>query len=192
MAKDTEIEIKVKIEKVKPLLKFLNNKAKLIAETHQIDQYFTPVHRNFIQTRPINEWLRLRVSDGKSSINYKNWHETKDVKTYSCDEFETIVENIDALKKIFKSLDFKSIVEVDKKRQAWRYKDYEISIDSVKNLGNFIEIEYRGNLSSVDPKKIAKDMIKFLKDTGCGKINQNSQGYPFLLLFPKEAKYENQ
>jgi len=32
-------------------------------------------------------------------------------------------------------------------------------------------------------------MIKFLKDINVGKIQRNYQGYPFLLLFPEEAKY---
>lgn len=35
-------------------------------------------------------------------------------------------------------------------------------------------------------------MVDFLKQVGCGKIIRNYVGYPFLMLFPSEVKYEVQ
>lgn len=192
MAKDIEIEIQVQVQKVKPLLDFLRKSAKLVGQFHQVDQYFTPHHRNFIAIRPTDEWLRLRDSSGKFSINYKNWHHDKKTgKTNHCDEYETKVEDISPLRKIFTALDIKPITTVNKKRQIWLYKDFEVAIDSVKGLEDFVEIEYKGK-KKADPKKITEQMIQFLKDRRVGKISRNYQGYPFLLLFPGEAKYEEQ
>ena len=57
---------------------------------------------------------------------------------------------------------------------------------------NNIEIEYIGKDNKVDPKKITEEMIEFLKKIDCGKITRNYVGYPFLLLFPEEVKYEIQ
>ena len=93
------------------------------------------------------------------------------------------------MKNIFKALNIKPLVKVDKKRILWMYKDWEVAIDSVKNLGNFVEIEYKGN-SGKSPKQITTEMVRFLKDVGCGKISRNYMGYPYQLLFPKEIKYE--
>jgi len=187
-----EIEIEVNIEHSKPLLEFLEKNAKFISKAHQIDEYFTPSHRDFLKIRPIKEWLRLRNSDNKYSINYKNWHPDQNGKTHYCDEYETKIENLDTAKKILQVLDFKPIVTVNKIRKTWLYKEYEIALDSVKNLGNFVEIEYKGNDEKADPAKITQDMISFLKNLNCGDIKRNFRGYPFILLFPDEVKYESQ
>ncbi len=187
-----EVEIQVNVENIKPLIEFLKKNGSFLAEKHQADEYFSPAHKNFLGVRPVAEWLRLRDANGKYSINYKNWHFDENGKSYYCDEFETEIESIDKLKKILSVLNFKSIAIVDKLRKIWTYKDYEIAIDSVKNLGDFVEVEYVGKNEKIDPKKITAEMIDFLKKAGCGKIIRNYVGYPFLLLFPKEAKYEEQ
>lgn len=192
IVRDIEIEIKVKIEKSKQLISFLRKKAKFIFEKRQIDKYFTPVHRNFISVRPAKEWLRLRSSNNKFSVNYKNWHVDKQGRSYHCDEYETNVENLDQLKKILLVLNFKPLVVVDKLRRTWRYQDYEISLDKVKILGDFVEMEYIGQKPKVNPKRITQEMISFLREHGCGKIERDFVGYPFRLLFPKEAKFEKQ
>lgn len=189
---DIEIEIQVNIENSKSLINFLEKNADFQKESHQIDEYFSPSHCNFIGVRPINEWLRLRNSDGKYSINYKNWHRDKDGKSYHCDEYETKIEDLTQLKKILEALNFKSLVNVDKIRRVWKYKDYEIAVDLVKGLGDFVEIEYIGKEEKVDPKKITEEMVNFLKSVGCGQIKRNYVGYPFQLLFPEEVRYEDQ
>jgi adenylate cyclase class 2 len=184
---DTEIEIKVKIENVESLVSFLNKNAEFKSEERQIDEYFTPIHRNFLSIRPVKEWLRLRNENNRYSINYKNWHFDENGKTSNCDEFETPVKDIEQMRKLFTTLDIKSIGKVDKTRKTWDYKDYEISVDIVSELGTFVEIEFKGY--SDEPKKITDEMVKFLEGIGVGKIQRNYQGYPFLLLFPNEAKY---
>lgn len=187
-----EIEIQVNIENSKPLIEFLEKNADFKSENRQIDEYFSPAHRNFTEVRPVKEWLRLRDSGGKHFINYKNWHYDGSGKSHYCDEYETKIEDLNQLKKILDVLNFKPIVKVDKLRKIWIYKDYEVAIDSVKGLTDFVEIEYIGKDEKVDPKKITEEMINFLKDIGCGKIKINYVGYPFQLLFPKEVKFEEQ
>lgn len=190
MGDNKEIEIRVKIEKSGALLEFLKNKAQFTGEKHQIDKYFTPVHRNFLGLKPASEWLRLRDSSGKYSITYKNWHYEADGKSHYCDEYETKIDDLEQLEKIFQVLDLKEVITVDKLRQTYRYEDFEIALDSVKNLGDFVEIEYKGQLSGQDPAKVAKKMLDFLKEIGCGKIRRDFVGYPFQLLFPKDIVSE--
>lgn len=185
-----EIEIQVQIEKGKKFISFLKKEAKFISEQHQVDKYFSPAHKNFTDVRPVIEWLRLRDSSGKYSINYKYWHHDKDGKSHYCDEYETPIESLEQLENIFKALDIKGIVTVDKTRKIYLYKDYEVAIDSIKGLGDFVEIEYKGKLGKLKPKDITKEMINFLKRFDVGKISRNYVGYPFQLLFPKEVEYE--
>jgi adenylate cyclase class 2 len=185
-----EIEIQVQIEKSKNLKSFLKKEAMFVSEEHQIDKYFSPKYRDFTKVRPVNEWLRLRDSSGKHSINYKNWHHDKDGKSNSCDEYETSIDEIDQIERIFSAIDIRPLIVVDKTRKIYMYKDYEISVDSIKNLGDYVEIEYKGKSVKADPKKITDEMVKFLKDLDCGKITRNYVGYPYQLLFPNEVKYE--
>ncbi len=180
-----EIEIKVKVENIVPLINFLKANAKRLFSKRQIDEYYTPAHRDFLKAEPIEEWLRLRDSDGAYSINYKKWHyEGKTTSNY-CDEYETPVTDIEALRKILIALDFKALITVDKQRESWQYEDYEISIDSVKDLGQYVEIEY--TRESGDPHIITTDMFAFLNDLDCGLIERDFKGYPYGLL----EKYSN-
>ncbi|MBU1132104.1 class IV adenylate cyclase [Patescibacteria group bacterium] len=185
-----EIEIQVNIENPDALLLFLKDNAVFRGEKRQIDEYFTPPHRDFIEARPAKEWLRLRDADGNCSINYKNWYFDEAGKSDYCDEYETVVESSEQMRKIFSALNFKSLVVVEKVRKTWTYNDFAITMDSVKNLGDFAEIEYIGKDDKVDPIKTTDEMVELLKKIGCGKIKRNYVGYPFLLLFPQEVKYD--
>lgn len=184
-----EIEIQVRIEQVEPLKKFLAEKGRFISRKHQKDRYFSPYHRDFLSVRPIKEWLRLRDEGGMFSLNYKNWHFGVDGKSWHCDEYETAIEDIEKTAMIFKVLNFKPVVVVDKSRENYVFEDYKISLDEISGLGSFVEIEYGGK-EDVDPQEMAYKMIAFLKSIGCGKIERNNGGYPFMLLFPEEAEFE--
>lgn len=182
-----EIEIQVQIEKLNNLLAFLKKSAKFIGIMTQQDTYFVPAHRDFLLKRPVNEWLRIRESSGTTSVNYKNWHQDQKGEHLYCNEFETRVAKADQIKKIFNVLGMNPIITVCKVRKTWAYQNYEISIDDVRQLGCFIEIEYCGTDSSQEATKIIREMIGFLKHLNCGKITRNNKGYPFQLLFPEEV-----
>lgn len=134
------------------------------------------------------EWLRLR-SDESGRITYKHWHFDHEDKSAYCDEYETKVASILELKKILIVLNFSSIVTVDKVRKTWRYQDYEIAIDDVAGLGNFVEVEYKGD-DVADPVDLAKEMVSFLKRVGCTDIRRSFRGYPYMLLYPGKGKFE--
>ena len=132
----------------------------------------------------------MRDANGAYSITYKNWHHDKDGKSRYCDEYETKIDNLEQMKLIFKSLDLKQIATVDKQRAKFSHGEYEISIDRVKDLGDFVEIEYKGKKEVNNAKKITDEMISFLKKNNVGKIYRNYVGYPFQILFPNEAELE--
>jgi predicted adenylyl cyclase CyaB len=184
---DIEIEIQARIEKSETLRAFLDQNATFISENRQVDEYFTPAHRNFTDVKPIEEWFRIRDENGTHTINYKKWHYENGIGQYA-DEFETIVGDKETAKKIFLALDVQPLIVVDKTRRKYMYNDYEVAFDEVKGLGNFVEIEYKGK-DGVDHKVVTKDMIDFLKSQGCGTIELNNGGYPMLLLFPQDAEY---
>lgn len=176
-----EIEIKLPLNNVEKVKKFLNDNAKLIAkDIFQRDTYYTPAHRDFLQAKYPFEWLRLRESTKGISVNYKHFHpENVEVNEY-CDEYESNIDNIDALKKIFKSIDCKEIVVVDKVRTTWMSDNIEIVIDDVKNLGSFIELEATSYFA--DPKEGKKFLFKKLEELNADVGTEDLRGYPFRLL----------
>jgi adenylate cyclase, class 2 len=187
---DIEIEIKVKVERLAPLLALMEKEGKYEGEVRQVDEYFTPAHKNYTSVFPVNEWLRLRDENGKFSINYKNYHRDENGRSLYCDEYETHVEAMDKTEKIFGALGIRPLVKVDKVRRQWAYKDYGIAVDSVAGLGDFVEIEFNGE--SADPKRTMSEMMEFLKGLGVGRIRRNQQGYPFMLLFPEKVAYSDE
>jgi adenylate cyclase class 2 len=186
-----EIELQLKIANKKSLILFLTSNAQKISTSKMVDDYFIPPHKNYLSEKPVSEWLRLRASNGVHSITYKKCHFAENEKDAYRDEYESKVENIDSLYRIFDALNFKKIVTVDKRRIVYHYKnDYEFAIDSVKGLGDFVEVEYIGNNADMKPKEFFEQVIKLLKGINVGKIEINYVGYPALILFPNEAAFK--
>ena len=183
-SKHIEVELKFPLLNHKELAEKLNSISK--PEKHgdfQKDIYYNPSHRNFLGKKPVSEWLRLRESRKGFSLNYKKWHNKDGSKTVSCDEFETKIDNLEALRKLFENLNFEELIVVEKNRSVWNYKDTEIAIDEVKELGSFIELEAKGNFANIESAK--EHLYAILKEIGAKVGEQDFEGYPYLLLKKK-------
>jgi adenylate cyclase class 2 len=181
MAKNTEIELKLPLTNGDVLQKLLNSKAKFKYESFQHDVYYNAPHRDFLENSDnVNEWFRIRVAEGKAQINYKDWqpHDEK-IKTH-CKEFEANVDSYEQLSEILNALNFIKLIEVKKTRKAWDYMDVEISIDSVEELGDFIELEYKGELEDVEAAR--KHLFEVLETLQAETSELDQRGYPYLLL----------
>jgi predicted adenylyl cyclase CyaB len=74
------------------------------------------------------------------------------------------------LKKILKKI-LAPLVVVEKVREIYRYNGTQIHLDTVKNLGKFIEFERQ---TSDDPKVIKKDQLTLQKLMKKLKIDPNN------------------
>lgn len=178
-----EIEIQARVANTASLRAFLDAEATYLGEVHQRDEYYTPAHKDYLATRPVDEWLRLRDADGGISITYKDWSP----RTHAV-EYETSVGDLAKGRLILEAIGCRTIAVVDKVRRLWHWQDWDISIDRVEGLGEFVELEYSGD-ADVVPQDVRDAMITFLKERGCGTVELNDTGYPFLILFPDEAVY---
>jgi adenylate cyclase class 2 len=183
---DTEIEIKIPVDEETffNVKKKLEKIAKFVKKSSQSDEYFTPKHRNFVEPKYPFEWLSIRRRGDKALINYKHFHpEDAEIRTH-CDEFETEIKDPSKLDKIFASLDIKTLVTVEKEREIYDYKNmFEISLDSVKELGHFIEIEALKHEGSVE--EVRKKLLEFAKELGIDILKEDLRGYPYLLMKKK-------
>jgi len=183
---DTEIEIKIKISKAKFLetKKKLNKIAKFLKITTQEDTYFTPPHRNFLGVKYPFEWLSIRKRGKKNILSYKHYHPENVKDTTYCDELETEIAKIEQIEKIFKAIDFKKLVTVDKTRELYQFKNqFEIALDEVKELGYFIEIETIKDFGSVENAR--KELFDFAKFLEIDVSHPDFRGYPYLLMEKK-------
>tara|TARA_Y100000310_G_C20571624_1_gene758338 strand:- start:323 stop:889 length:567 start_codon:yes stop_codon:yes gene_type:complete len=175
-----EIEVKFPLKNKATVINFLNQHAKQKAiQTLQKDTYFTPAHKNFLSTQFPYEWLRLRESEKELVLNYKHFYPENEKDSDYCDEFETKIED-PVIRKILTSLQFKELVTVEKNRTTWMFKDVEIAIDDIKELGSFIELEI--TTPYTDPKKAKEYLYTLVKEIGAEIGEEDYRGYPFLLL----------
>jgi adenylate cyclase class 2 len=185
MAKNIEIELKFQLLNPDAVASFLSSNAKFRYKSFQHDVYYDAPHRDFLENEDnISEWLRIRIEKDRAQINYKDWQpHDKSVKTH-CIEYETNVSSYEQLSHIFDALNFKKLIEVKKTRRAWTYMDTEVSIDSVEDLGDYLEIEYKSDtLSDVD--EVRQYLQKVANKLGVKTKGLDLKGYPFSMLEKK-------
>lgn len=180
---EVEVKIPLSAKEFSQLKQALEARAKFEKKTLQVDEYYTPAHKNFLNFEFPFEWLSIRKRGDKAILNYKHFHPENVEITTHCDEFETEVKNIESLEKLLKALDFKQLVVVEKERELFNAGDFEISLDSVRNLGYFVEIEALKSFGSVEDTR--KKIFSFAQSFGLDVFSSDKRGYPFMLLKKK-------
>lgn len=152
-------------------------------ETNNIqkDIYYTPHHKNFLKAKPVSEWLRIRNTSSEKTITYKNWNNNGTNNKISCKEIEIGIDDYDGMLELLNALDFNQIIIVEKTRNSWEYNGIIISIDSINNLDDFLELEFKTNLYDNE-----EDSLKYIKETikelGLEVGEQIFAGYPQLVM----------
>lgn len=184
MRRYQEVEAKYSLLNKKQVLNRINqlNLKQSVQNEIQNDSYYVPTHRNFLEQEIVSEWLRIRVTEKKCTLNFKQWLPIGEKIQNQCNEYETIVEDEFALKKIFQLLDFKEIISVRKVRNSWIFNDIEISIDEVEELGTFIELEAIQRIKEEDIPDMQRRFIDLLQIISAEVGEQNRRGYPYMVL----------
>ena len=178
-----EIELKFKLDK-EEFLRIKENVskiAKFVKNVEQKDEYISPPHRDFLKPKYPFEWLSIRERGGKTILNYKHFFPEKvEVHTH-CDELEFEAENAEQLRQLFLALNFKTSVVIEKQREAYNYNDeFEIALDTVKELGCFIEIEALKHSETVE--KTRERLFEFAKSLGIDTSASDKRGYPYIMM----------
>jgi adenylate cyclase, class 2 len=148
--------------------------------TRQVDAYYNAPHRDFTAPQAISEWLRIRTEDRGASINYKRWHPIDALIKSHADEYETPVEDADAVRKLLDALDFRPLVTVDKTPEQWQLPDVEIAFDHVAGAGHFVEFEFKGDATNVEDA--TEQLETFIASLGIQLGEPINRGYPHILL----------
>ncbi len=137
-----EVEIKAKIQNHKTALEKIRDLGGVYSHTEiQRDIYFNGDNRNFKNT---DEALRIREipvgDDFKLILTYKG--PKLDTETKTRKEIEVEIDDKEKMTEILISLGYKPSAIVNKVRRIFKYEDYTITVDKLKNLGYYMEIEY--------------------------------------------------
>ena len=144
-----EIEVKARFEdknKIIAILKDLG--AKEEKAKHQIDEYYNHPARD---TRKTNEYIRLRYNPKENKGIFALHINISDGVNK---EYEVPIENLAIFKEILSKMNFPLLGIIDKKRETYKLDEFTITIDEVKDIDNFIEIEVDGEKSEIEFKKI--------------------------------------
>ncbi len=179
-----EVEIKVKVNNLAEIKEKVSKMGKLIKAIKQIDDYYTPSHRNFFTQKPHpTEFLRIRTNPDKIVFEYnKSINKKENGEHDYAEEYETEILDKKEFEKILGFLDFKKVLTVEKNREYWMCSKIEVALDEVKELGSYVEAEAKGDFQ--DEKEAKKECIKFLKNLGIKDVGKNItfKGYSQLLF----------
>ena len=121
----------------------------------------------------------MRREKDKNHLNYSFLH-FKDNGWLDCtDEYETIVENPEIVEQIFDKIGLIQKVKVIKTRKYFKCENFEVTLDKIDDLGDFMEIEAKkdfGNTAAT--RKACED---FLKKLNIEYEIQKDAGYPRML-----------
>lgn len=148
---------------------------------HQYDVYFRHPSRDFQQT---HEAFRIRRYDDDVFITYKGPVLDKQTKTRR--EIEIAVgrrpEDFDKMRELLMMLGFEPVRPVEKTRAlfhlAWEGRDLELAVDSIDDLGTYLEIEA---LAEENERDAARDAILRLAER-LGLKNPEQRSYLALML----------
>lgn len=174
----------MKEEKFSKIKEKLNEIAKFEGEVNHVDKYYTPKHRNFVEPEHPFEWLSIRDRGQKTILNYKHYYPENSAETTHCDEYDIKLENGGKIEKVFSALDLRKLVTVRKKRSIYTFQNkFEIAMDEVEGLGNFIEVEAIKDFGSVE--KTREKLHSFAERLGVDISNEDHKGYPRMLMLEK-------
>ena len=132
-----EVEVKARINSFKEMEERLENLGAAKTKTEfQEDIYFASPIVDFAET---DEALRVRTTNNGIFITYKGPKLNDKAKTRK--EVEMSIESAKKAKDIFTEIGFRPVRTVRKDRKYYQYENFEISLDDVKGLPPYMEIE---------------------------------------------------
>lgn len=104
-------------------------------------------------------------------------------------EHEVTVDSSAELERMLLLLDQEEVVRINKTRITAQYKNYQVCIDDVENLGSFIEVEALIPDTDADTSdKVQGELFAFLASLGISPEDRVTVGYNTLLLAKKNEK----
>ena len=133
-----EIELKVSVPLLDPVRDHLVRRhARSLGRVHEHDRYYNAPHRDFAVT---DEAVRVRYTDDHAVVTYKG-PKLQKFGLKAREELNFAVESGEAFETMLVRLGFTLTTNVNKWRETYSFDGATISLDTVEELGTFVEIE---------------------------------------------------
>lgn len=189
--KEIEILVEVYDEPQKIIEKLEKFEFKGTKETTDV-YYYDPKRDNLKPNKDmqIDECLRIRTKNDEYYITYKVDKFDEDSKWLYSDEYESKFEDIYMLDNIIKRLGFKELLTINNSKRKYNTGKYEIVLETVKDLGYFLEVEYCTN-EDVDVKEIKNEIQQFIDSLSLNVSRELNMGKPEMMIRKKNISIEN-
>lgn len=171
--KEIELKFVINNEIKNKIIADLKKVAIKTAESRLIDTYYIPYFKDYEINGETMECLRTREKDDKCTLTYKKIH--RESSPVYCDEYETKVASKQQLENILFAIGFEVQMVIDKTRVSYKLDNFEFDFDSVKNLGELMEVELTDNNAST------KSILNFVAKYGLTSSDVTYEGIQILM-----------
>lgn len=174
-----ELEMKFKIDKdYVPILEQQGYEKG--NKKHQIDIYF--LNGELVDGK--KTWLRLREDKLKGTFSCDLHRLNSEFSTEETEVPLATLEEMNNMKKIFRTLGHSIQCVVNKERQIYKKGEIEICLDRVEGLGTFLEVEMIAEETNENILKLKK----VVHELGLSAAKHIRGGYPNLLIATQTGK----
>ena len=174
-----EIEIKLKVSDLDGLEKKLTGSGCIFSEPIKQNDtiYSSKINLdNFEKAREGHITMRIRHEDDVAKLTLKQ-QQSNEMDNI---EYETEIEDPNEIHQMLLILGWKPLVEVKKFRKKGKMGEYEICLDRVEKLGNYIELEKLTD-DDASPDEVRKELFEALKPFGLSEKDEETKGYDTLI-----------
>lgn len=179
-----EIEVKAKVPNLTPIKKkFQKMGVRFGKSVKQIDHYFKLEGKEKESQGPGSALLRIRQQGGKIELTVKKLTNRKGV----WEEYEVTVSNKNIFV-ILAALGFVPVFTITKIRETGVYGHFNLCLDTIKELGNYIEVEKFGK----NGEKIQNEIVTLLHSLGIKDSQIERRGYAQILFQKMGVRYSGE
>lgn len=164
-----------------------------VGTKHTLDHYFFDPLRDNLQLNSrgkLLECCRIRVKGDECFMTYKTDVYEDHVWLLS-NEHEIRCTNSEGAISILKQLGLEKLVTVDNTKHIFRTEQYEIVLEEVKELGNFVEVEFIGEGTNLTANEIKSEMRRFISKLQLAIGAELNSGKPELLLLKQRNSLQS-
>jgi adenylate cyclase class 2 len=170
-----EIEVKAKVDNVREIRTRLENLGCVFSvPKRQEDVVFLARDVEYENIRTGTNVLRVRKTGDTCLFTLKR----RGANELDNIEKEVTVSDGKTITDMLGLLGYRAVVAVNKERVECRYGEYEICLDTVDTLGEFIEIE---KMSDEDGETVQQELLAFLLTLGVNPSDRVTKGYDTLV-----------
>lgn len=173
-----EVEIKARIKNRTEILQKLDKLGCTIKRgKEQEDRVFIKKEiQNF--ENPLGEnIIRLRREESKNILTLKK----KMQENKACLELESLIEDYESVSRMLEEMGYKQVAIIKKKRMRYALDKMSICIDSVEDLGDFIEVEIMTEENNESQEKAILEIENFFKKLDIDKEDYEEKRYDTLM-----------